>query len=233
MADRGNAAPQPKLWRFEAPDEAEMLAFAAAQAAWLEPGDFVGLSGDLGAGKTTFARALIRALAEAPDLEAPSPTFTLMQIYDAPRGPVVHADFYRLRSAVELDNIGWEEALMGAIAIVEWPERITAALPADRLEVAIRFDPSRGPNFRELELRGHGSVARRLGQFVRDGRDRALTGEHPDFRPAHAVSDQETDEIARLSHCDRVFVVRPAALQRAAAEAHSERHGPPGSAWFT
>src|SRR5208337_2333367 len=150
MANRGDAAPQPKLWRFEAPDEAEMLAFAAAQAAWLEPGDFVGLSGDLGAGKTTFARALIRALAEAPDLEAPSPTFTLMQIYEAPRGPVLHADFYRLRSAVELDNLGWDEALTGAIAIVEWPERIAEALPADRLDVAIRFDSSRGPDFRAL-----------------------------------------------------------------------------------
>src|SRR5271157_2154597 len=157
---------EPKLWRFEAPDEAELLAFAAAQAAWLEPGDFVALSGELGAGKTTFARALIRALAEAPDLEAPSPTFTLMQVYDAPRGPVVHADFYRLRSAVELDNIGWDEALTGAIAIVEWAERIPAALPADRLEVSIRFDPSRGPNFRALELRGHGAVGRRLSRAL-------------------------------------------------------------------
>src|ERR1700674_1191382 len=140
MADRAGDAPQPKLWRLEAPDEASMLSFAGAQAAWLEPGDFVGLSGDLGAGKTTFARGLIRALVEAPALEAPSPTFTLMQIYDAPVGPVVHADFYRLRSAVELDNIGWDEALTGAIAIVEWPERIVSALPADRLDVAIRFD---------------------------------------------------------------------------------------------
>src|SRR5271157_5033864 len=153
---------EPKLWRFEAPDEAELLAFAAAQAAWLEPGDFVALSGELGAGKTTFARALIRALAEAPDLEAPSPTFTLMQVYDAPRGPVVHADFYRLRSAVELYNLGWDEAIAGAIAIVEWPERVAEALPANRLEVDIRFDPKRGPDFRVLTLRGTGAMSRRL-----------------------------------------------------------------------
>jgi tRNA threonylcarbamoyl adenosine modification protein YjeE len=166
MAERGGEAHQPKLWRFEAPDEAAMLGFAAAQAAWLEPGDFVGLTGDLGAGKTTFARGLLRALAEAADLEAPSPTFTLMQVYETPRGPVVHADFYRLRSALELDNIGWDEALVGAIAIVEWPERVAAALPADRLDVTIRFDPARGPDFRLLELRGRGTVGRRLSRAL-------------------------------------------------------------------
>ena len=97
MTDRAGETHQPKVWRLEAPDEAATLGFAAAQAAWLEPGDFVALTGDLGAGKTTFARGLIRALVEAPDLEAPSPTFTLMQVYEAQRGPVVHADFYRLR----------------------------------------------------------------------------------------------------------------------------------------
>src|SRR5580693_6055134 len=166
MADRASEAHEPKLWRLEAPDEAAMLAFAAAQAAWLEPGDFVALSGDLGAGKTTFARGLIRALVEAPTLEAPSPTFTLMQVYETPRGSVVHADFYRLRSALELDNLGWDEALTGAIAIVEWPERIRAALPHDRLDVTIRFDLTRGPDFRMLELRGRGTVGRRLSRAL-------------------------------------------------------------------
>src|SRR5208283_1343922 len=115
MADRAGEAHEPRLWRLEAPDEASMLGFAAAQAAWLEPGDFVALTGDLGAGKTTFARGLIRALAEAPTLEAPSPTFTLMQIYEAPRGPVVHADFYRLRSALDQKHLVREEEIGGAI----------------------------------------------------------------------------------------------------------------------
>src|SRR5271165_4987104 len=162
MAVRGSEAPQPKLWRFEAPDEASMLSFAAAQAAWLEPGDFVALTGELGAGKTTFARGLIRALVEAPDLEAPSPTFTLMQVYEAPRGPVVHADFYRLRGARELDNLGWDEAISDAIAIVEWPARIPEALPPDRLEVDVRFDAKLGPDFRVLTMRGLGAMGPRL-----------------------------------------------------------------------
>jgi tRNA threonylcarbamoyl adenosine modification protein YjeE len=166
MNNRIDEAGRSKLWRIEAPDEAASLAFAAAQSAWLEPGDFVALTGDLGAGKTTFARGLIRALVETPDLEAPSPTFTLMQVYDAPRGPVVHADFYRLRSALELDNLGWDEATAGAIAIVEWADRLIEALPANRLDVAIRFDPAQGPDFRIFELRGHGSVARRLARAL-------------------------------------------------------------------
>ena len=150
------------VWSFEAPDEAATFAIAAAQAAWLEPGDFVALAGDLGAGKTAFARGLIRALADAPELEAPSPTFTLMQVYDAPRGPVVHADFYRLRGPTELANLGWDEATDGAIAIVEWPEKVTQALPADRLEVDIQFDAKRGPDFRLLRLRGFGAIKPRL-----------------------------------------------------------------------
>ncbi len=166
MANRVEEAGRRKLWRIEAPDEAATLVFAAAQAAWLEPGDFIALTGDLGAGKTTFARGLIRALVETPDLEAPSPTFTLMQVYDAARGPVVHADFYRLRNQRELDNLGWDEATNGAIAIVEWAEQIPEALPPDRLEIAIRFDTAQGPDFRLLELRGHGRIGRRLAHAL-------------------------------------------------------------------
>jgi len=156
----------PRAWRLEAASDAETLSIAAEQAAWLESGDFVALAGDLGAGKTTFARGLIRALADSPELEAPSPTFTLMQVYEGARGPIVHADFYRLKSAAELVNLGWEDATADAITIVEWPERIPEALPANRLEVAIRFDLSRGPDFRLFEFCGFGSVARRLARAL-------------------------------------------------------------------
>ena len=169
MPDRQQDDREPKVWRFDAADESATLALAAAQAAWLDPGDFVALSGDLGAGKTLFARGLIRALTGEPSLEAPSPTFTLMQVYEAPRCPVVHADFYRLRGPIELENLGWDEAIEDAIAIVEWPERIPEALPADQLEVLIRFDPARGPDFRALEMRGHGRMGRRLARALSVG----------------------------------------------------------------
>ncbi|RBP08682.1 hypothetical protein DFR50_12469 [Roseiarcus fermentans] len=169
MTERSRDEGPQKVWRFEVADEAATLALAATQAAWLEPGDFVALSGDLGAGKTTFARGLVRALAEHPSLEAPSPTFTLMQVYDAPRGAVVHADFYRLRGPAELENLGWSEAIDDAIAIVEWPERVAEALPADRLEVTIRFDPARGIEARVLEMRGRGRMGRRLARALSVG----------------------------------------------------------------
>ena len=158
-----------KVWRLEATDEAATMALAAAQAAWLEPGDFVALTGDLGVGKTVFARGLIRALAEDPALETPSPTFTLMQVYETAKRRVVHADFFRLRDAIELANIGWEEAIEGAIAVVEWADRFSEVLPPNRVEIVIRFDASRGPDFRLVEFRGFGATTKRLSRALGAG----------------------------------------------------------------
>ncbi len=89
----------------------------------LAAGDALALSGDLGSGKTTFARAFIRAATGDHDIQAPSPTFTLAQTYDAPRCRVTHYDFYRLQSPDELDELGLEAALAEGIALIEWPER--------------------------------------------------------------------------------------------------------------
>src|SRR5471030_2545552 len=92
-------------------------------AAALAPGDLVTLSGDLGAGKTAFARALIRHLAGDETVEVPSPTFTLMQSYELPRFNLVHADLYRLAGPGELAELGFEEAGEDAVTLLEWPDR--------------------------------------------------------------------------------------------------------------
>ncbi len=142
-------------------DEAATLTLARQLAGFVNPGDFIALAGDLGAGKTTLARGFLRALLDDPELEAPSPTFTLMQVYDGPGFPVVHADFYRLRGADELAQIGWDEAIDGAVTLAEWPERAAEALPPDRLEIALYFDPAYGPEFRRAEIAAFGAVGPR------------------------------------------------------------------------
>lgn len=158
-------SPAPKNadgWIVELADEAATFAFAAQIAEWLKANDLVTLSGDLGAGKTTFARGLLRHLCDDPQLEAPSPTFTLMQVYDGGRFPVVHADLYRLKSPDELAELGWEEASEGALLLVEWAERAGSALPPDRLDIAFHLDPERGPDHRWAVLNGYGAFAPRL-----------------------------------------------------------------------
>ncbi|KAA5600453.1 tRNA (adenosine(37)-N6)-threonylcarbamoyltransferase complex ATPase subunit type 1 TsaE [Blastochloris sulfoviridis] len=155
-------APAGSAWDVELPDERATLRLARDLAAMLRPGDLVTLAGDLGAGKSTLARAVIRTLAGDETLEVPSPTYTLMQLYDHLPVPVVHADLYRVRSADELEEIGFDEAREGAAVLVEWPERAAALFPADRLEIVMALAPSRGPDARHARLVGHGAFAARL-----------------------------------------------------------------------
>lgn len=110
-------------------DEAATLRFGEDMAMALKRGDHVALSGDLGAGKSTFARAVIRAIADNALLEVPSPTFTLVQTY-ALRIPVAHFDLYRIADAAEIDELGFDEALAEGICLVEWPEKGAGVLPA-------------------------------------------------------------------------------------------------------
>ena len=117
-------------------DEAASARVGAAIARALQPGEAVCLSGPLGAGKSTLARALIRALT-TPDEDAPSPTFTLVQFYDGPRLRIAHFDLYRLTSPDEAYEIGLDEALDDGAAVIEWPERLEGRLPPDRLDVEI------------------------------------------------------------------------------------------------
>lgn len=118
-------------------DEAATAGLAARLAPLLRRGDVVALAGDLGAGKTSFARALLRALGHRG--EVPSPTFTLVQVYELPCGPVWHVDLYRLAAPDEALELGIEEAFAEAITLIEWPERLGALLPADRLDIALEF----------------------------------------------------------------------------------------------
>lgn len=120
-------------------DEAATARLGADLAAAAQPGDVFALQGDLGAGKTTLARGFIRAMSADPALDVPSPTFTLAQAYEA-RIPVHHFDLYRIGGSAELDELGLDEAIETGVALVEWPERATGALPPDTITVAIAHE---------------------------------------------------------------------------------------------
>jgi tRNA threonylcarbamoyladenosine biosynthesis protein TsaE len=120
------------------PDEAATAALAARLAAIARPGDVIALKGELGAGKTAFARAFIRARGAA-DEEVPSPTFTLVQIYEGAGGTIWHFDLYRLTAADETWELGIEEAFASGISLIEWPDRLGPLLPRNRLEITLEF----------------------------------------------------------------------------------------------
>jgi len=137
-------------------------ALARRIAACARPGDVIALWGPLGAGKTAFARAFIAACAEAEGAkpeEVPSPTFTLVQTYPFARFTVHHFDLYRVSNAVELNELGFEDAL-GGVSLIEWPERGAALLPADRLDIALA--PGNAPETRMAEITPHGSWRLRI-----------------------------------------------------------------------
>ena len=135
---------------------------ARALAEQLAPGDMIGLCGPLGAGKTTLARALIRALG-AGEEEVPSPTFTLVQTYDLRRLTLWHFDLYRLSRPDDVFELGYEDALAEAACLVEWPERLGDLLPADRLEVTLSAPPGMADGQRRVaRLRPFGDWRERV-----------------------------------------------------------------------
>src|SRR3984957_12591789 len=148
------------------PNEQATWRFMTDIAAALEPGDLVTLSGDLGAGKTTFARALIRYLAGDETIEVPSPTFTLIQTYDLPRFTLVHADLYRLAGAAELAELGFDDLPEGAVVLMEWPDRAAGFLPADRLDITFTLVPQLGPDVRNVRYIGYGNFAQRAERIA-------------------------------------------------------------------
>ena len=127
----------PRTLTLALPDETATQALGARLAAACRPGDVIALEGDLGAGKSTLARALIRALAGA-EIDVPSPTFTLLQTYDLPTLSVWHVDLYRLASPGETRELGLEEAV-DSLLLLEWPQRLGADIPRARLQIELSF----------------------------------------------------------------------------------------------
>ena len=125
-------------------------ALGARLAAALRPGDAILLSGPYGAGKTALARALLRALVGDPLLDVPSPSYTLVQTYDTPVGPVHHFDLWRLDGPGAVVELGWDEARED-IVLAEWPERLGSLRPPGALEVALEL---RGEDRRRATLTG-------------------------------------------------------------------------------
>lgn len=123
----------PLSLRAEALEDTEGL--AARLAPHVAPSDVIGLSGPLGSGKTAFARAFIRAHLGRPAEEVPSPTFTLVQLYEHEQGAIWHFDLYRLDAAEDAWELGIEDAFAHAIALIEWPDKLGALMPADWLEI--------------------------------------------------------------------------------------------------
>lgn len=138
--------------------EAETKALGARIAASLAPGDAVALEGDLGAGKTTLARAVLNALGFTESV--PSPSFTLVQRYETPGLWVSHFDLYRIKKEAELEELGLGDALAEGAALVEWPERAGAWLPADALHVQLAVVDEAT---RRARVRGPARWARALG----------------------------------------------------------------------
>ena len=149
------------------PDENATATFAARLAALARPGDVIALKGELGAGKTSFARAFIHA--RGGEEAVPSPTFTLVQIYELHGGAIWHFDLYRLRNGEEIWELGVEDAFREGISLIEWPERLDSLLPARHLLVSFEFGAT--PDARRATLSGGAEWPARLAALAIEATD--------------------------------------------------------------
>ena len=128
-----------KILTIELPDEAATQALAVSLAKLVNNGEQLALIGDLGTGKTVFARAFVRALCGS-NTEVPSPTFTLLQTYDAEDGrEIFHFDLYRLENSIEALELNIDDAFADGISLIEWPERLGSLLPRNHLELVLSY----------------------------------------------------------------------------------------------
>ncbi|WP_339777309.1 tRNA (adenosine(37)-N6)-threonylcarbamoyltransferase complex ATPase subunit type 1 TsaE [uncultured Thalassospira sp.] len=137
---------------------------AARLAAIAQAGDVILMHGTLGMGKSAFCRAYIRALADNPNEEVPSPTFTLVQVYELEPLPVWHFDLYRLSDPEEVHELDIEDAFNEAVSLIEWPDRLEYLTPENRLDIYI--EPGSIPDARQIKLVAHGDDwQKRLSQM--------------------------------------------------------------------
>lgn len=133
--------------------EPELVAWGERLGRQIAPPLVIAMTGDLGAGKTTLARAICRGYGVTD--EVTSPTFAIVHVYDAPRSPVHHVDLYRLEDARELQNIGWDELVeANALVLIEWPERAVDRIPRDHLAIELNHVEGQ-PDRRVLYAGGH------------------------------------------------------------------------------
>jgi hypothetical protein len=170
------------------------------------PGDVITLSGDLGAGKTAAARAMIRYLAGDDAVEVPSPTFTLAQTYDLPSFPLVHADLYRVNDPIELEEIGLSPLPDGTTALIEWPERAPGALPTDRIDIALSHRPALGSSARAAEITGHGKAAPQVAR-LKALRQFLFSAGYDEARRQRMAGDASTRSYARLFRDDQSAIL--------------------------
>lgn len=141
--------------------EAETAALGRRIAGLLRRGDVVALSGGLGAGKTALARSIVRTF--LPQEEVPSPTFTLVQTYDAPAFSIWHVDLYRVKAKSEMRELGLDEALDGGVLLIEWPDRMGELLARDRLDVMLEMSDEASERVAKIVARG--SWVPRIGKL--------------------------------------------------------------------
>jgi hypothetical protein len=196
----------PVTFTLALPNETATAHLMADLALLIGPGDVITLSGDLGAGKTAAARAMIRYLAGDEAVEVPSPTFTLAQTYDLPPFPLVHADLYRVNDPLELEEIGLSPLPEGAVALIEWPERAPGALPADRIDIALSHRPALGSAARAAEITGYGTAAAQVERLK--ALRQFLTGaDYLDARRQRMAGDASTRSYGRLFRGDKAVIL--------------------------
>ena len=178
---------------------------AADVANLLEPGDFIALAGDLGAGKTAFVRAMIAHLTGDAAIEVPSPTFTLVQSYELPRFTFMHADLYRIAGAGELAELGLDD-VEGAVIAMEWPDRAGSELPDDRIDITLSVGMKGEEEYRVAHLVGHGSAAARVDRLARLLGFLEEAGFGADER-TRVAGDASTRSYERLRHSGKTMIL--------------------------